>query len=70
MMGERVEKLESVGFQWSTGMAKPSFEERLDECREFRRENGHLNVPLPAKYNKDDQSEYESKEVRSFYQWA
>ena len=70
MMGDRAQKLESVGFQWSTDIKKPSFEERLDECREFRRENGHLDVPLPAKYSKDDQSEYESKDTRSFYQWA
>jgi len=70
MMGDRFEKLKEIGFQWNTDMKKPSFDERLEECREFRRENGHLDVPLPAKYNKDDQSEYESKDVRSFYQWA
>jgi len=70
IMGEREQKLNELGFVWETGVAKPSFEERLEECREFRRKNGHLDIPLPTKNNKGDQSNCESKEVRSFYSWA
>lgn len=66
----RAERLMEVGFMWHTGAVKPSFEERLDECREFRRKHDHLKVPLPAKYNKEDQSAYETREERSFLQWA
>jgi hypothetical protein len=72
MMGERAEKLEAAGFQWVTGAAKPSFEDRLNECRDFRREHGHLKVPAPVKHiNKEDrEAQYSSKEERSFRQWA
>jgi len=70
MVGERTEKLESIGFQWTPGTTKPSFEERLEECRDFRRENGHLDIPLAKPYLATDPTEYEDKKTRSFYQWA
>ena len=66
----RAERLDEIDFIWHTGAIKPSFEERLDECREFRRKNDHLTVPAPVKYSKEDQSNYENREERSFLQWA
>lgn len=66
----RAGKLDEIGFVWHTGAIKPSFEGRLDECREFRRNHDHLRIPQPAKYSKEDQSAYESREERSFLQWA
>jgi Helicase associated domain len=40
---ERVERLNSVGFVWSSHHT--TFEERLDELRMFQQETGHCNVP-------------------------
>ena len=45
---ERIRRLESIGFAWS--MARPktkprSWEERLEDLRRFREENGSYNVP-------------------------
>ena len=71
IMGERGTLLNSIGFVWHTGAIKVTFEERLEECREFRRKNGHLNVPLPTQSAVDDPSpSEESNETRSFNLWA
>lgn len=73
IMGAREQKLNEVGFVWETGRVRPSFEERLEECRAFRRDHGHLDIPLPAaRYNKGDpsSSNHQSKEARSFRTWA
>lgn len=71
LMGERKTLLDSIGFVWHTGSTKVTFEERLEECREFRRKNGHLNVPLPVQPAVHDASpNEESNETRSFNLWA
>ena len=50
IIGERVDKLNEIGFLWDVKKANPSFEERLTQLREFRRKHGHLDVPLPPLY--------------------
>jgi hypothetical protein len=62
----RAEQLEEIGFVWHTGRVRPSFEERLEECRDFRREHDHLRIPLLPKCSPDDPPE--SQKMRSFYQ--
>ena len=47
IMGERCDKLNDLGFLWDIKKANPSFEERMEQLRDFRREHGHLDVPLP-----------------------
>ena len=47
IMGERCDKLNGLGFLWDIKKANPSFEERMEQLRDFRREHGHLDVPLP-----------------------
>jgi hypothetical protein len=69
IMGERARKLEEVGFQWNSGIPRPTFEDRLEECRAFRRQHGHLNIPPPV-IRREEQSTYESKEEKSFRLWA
>jgi hypothetical protein len=39
-----------VGFIFETDFKHISFEERLEECWNFRRTHGHLNIPLPPPY--------------------
>lgn len=45
-----MDKLEAVGFMWRTGTRgiKITWEERLHQCRNFRRVHGHLDVPPPV----------------------
>lgn len=66
----RSERLAEIGFIWHSGAIKPSFEDRLDQCREFRRKHDHLKIPQPGKFSKEDQSSRAIKEERSFLMWA
>lgn len=52
---ERVRKLEEIGFAWSaeTGTPKLSWDERFEQLVEFRRRNGHCNVPSFREFGKD-----------------
>ena len=50
MTEERVEKLESVGFQWS--LLKDLWNERFEELKEYKAEHGHCNVPYRNESNK------------------
>lgn len=74
MEGERTDKLNSIGFAWSTGAPKKlTWEERLEECRDYRRTHGHLNVPPPPKPKKADEAEAaasQTHEERSFQWWC
>jgi Helicase associated domain len=70
IIGDRLFKLEEAGFDWNPGVHKPTFEERLDECREFRRRQGHLNIPVPTNADKRDPEAFETKELKSFCFWA
>jgi len=47
IMGERFEKLDNLGFLWDIKKANPTFETRMEQLRDFRREHGHLYVPPP-----------------------
>ena len=71
IMGVRERKLEELGFLWmAPDFRQHTFEDRLEECRNFRREHGHLHVPsaiAAARFN--EQSEV-SKEENSFRIWA
>jgi hypothetical protein len=58
--------LEEIGFEWRVGAIKPTFEERIEECREFRRENGHLRIPQPSKPSAGDEPPPEGEKARSF----
>jgi hypothetical protein len=70
IIGERARKLEEAGFQWNSGIPpRPTFEDRLEECRAFRRQHGHLNIPPPV-LRREEQTTYESKEEKSFRLWA
>lgn len=72
--GERTDKLNSIGFAWSGNAAKKvPWEERLEECREYRRKHGHLNVPPPPNLKREGEEEVASTlapEERSFQLWA
>ena len=70
IQGERTDKLNAIGFQWSTGTVKPTFDERLEECRNFRRKHGHLKVPPPVSSNRETAETYRSQEEKSFRSWA
>ena len=62
---ERVERLSKIPhFSLATENQKLSFVERLEECREFRREHGHLGV-YPLRNIPDM-----PKKERSFRWWA
>ena len=46
MTDERIQKLESIGFQWSLrGTPKGSWGTMLDELKSFKDKHGHCNVP-------------------------
>ncbi|GFH61945.1 hypothetical protein CTEN210_18421 [Chaetoceros tenuissimus] len=47
---ERVEKLESLGFSWVGG--NDAWNERYEQLREFKLQQGHCNVPQRYKANK------------------
>jgi len=66
---ERKEKLNALGFVWKAGADKPTFEGRLEECRNFRRTHGHLNVPRSLDIKKNEGPQI-SNEEKSFYDWA
>jgi len=66
---ERKDMLNAVGFVWQAGVDKLTFEDRLEECRNFRRTHGHLNVPRPADRKKEDAPQI-SNEEKSFHDWA
>jgi hypothetical protein len=74
IQGGRTDKLNSIGFAWSgNAPKKASWEERIDECREYRRKHGNLNVPPPPKPKKEGEEETEENitpEERSFLSWA
>ena len=46
---ERIEQLEDIGIDWNP--IESSWEERLDELKEFKNEVGHCNVPQEYKKN-------------------
>jgi Helicase associated domain len=73
----RAERLDEIGFRWRTSVIHPSFDERLEHCREFRRTYSHLRVPQPSNdktssnENGDDVSIDETlRQKRSFEKWA
>lgn len=59
--------LNIVGFIWEVKVKHPSFEDRLEQCREFRRKHGHLNIPP---YKAGDINNNVSQEEKAFAQWA
>jgi hypothetical protein len=71
--GYRQEKLDALGFVWQTHQ-KPAhcrpFEDRLKECQAFRREHGHLSVPVPVPKTQERPDSYPSDEIKSFRWWA
>jgi hypothetical protein len=62
------ERLQSIGFHFELQYVRKSFEERLEECRTFKRERGHLNIPKPSQDM--DEIERLGKTECSFRQWA
>jgi len=74
MQGERTQKLNSIGFAWSGNAPKKiPWEERLEECRNFRRIYGHLNVPPPPnpkKASEEESAASQTPEERSFQWWC
>lgn len=61
----RYQLLDELGVNFHSDFVRFTFEERLEECREFRRKHDHLSVPLPKKYVKG-QEVLESVAERSF----
>jgi len=51
---ERIDALDSIGFQWNPGrrVNDDLWEQRFNELCEFKRENGHTNVPEKYAPNK------------------
>ena len=41
---ERMKKLEEIGFEWSLQAPKISWEERLEQLKEFKNINGHCRI--------------------------
>ncbi|GFH61990.1 hypothetical protein CTEN210_18466 [Chaetoceros tenuissimus] len=50
MTEDRVEKLENIGFVWST--KKDTWKERYEELKEYHAQQGHCNVPSNYEPNK------------------
>ncbi|GFH61991.1 hypothetical protein CTEN210_18467 [Chaetoceros tenuissimus] len=50
MTQERVEKLESLGFEWTP--TEDAWNERFEELKEFKAQQGHCNVPHRYEPNK------------------
>jgi hypothetical protein len=70
---DRIDKLNAIGFVWSTDKKKMSFEERLEDCRNFRRLHGHLTVPPPLKAPDEEEGGLQAaytKEEHSFRIWS
>lgn len=67
---DRIDQLNSIGFVWDCeeNAKKASFEDRLEECRNYRRTHGHLTVPPPLK-GVPTGPNY-TKEESSFRRWA
>lgn len=66
LSAERIELLEKLGFEWLVHTGKiPSWEDRLEECKKFHQEHGHLKIPAPVKDKAPD-----NKLVDSFQRWA
>jgi Helicase associated domain len=62
---ERIERLSKIPhFVWASDKGKLTFDERLEECRDFRRQHGHLCV-FPLKTTKGL-----PPQERSFRDWA
>ena len=55
---EQIQKLEAIGFQWQVRATNQTFEERVEQCKEYRRNHGHLNIPAPddVKANKEKEN--------------
>ena len=51
MTDEQVEKLESLGFSWVLH-SKGTWNERLEELKEYKAQHGHCNVPRKYEPNK------------------
>jgi hypothetical protein len=62
--------LNAIGFVWETDIRNPTFEDRLEECREFRRQHNHLTIPPPVPKKEEDESTYGSPEEKSLRWWA
>ena len=66
MKQDRIEKLDAVGFVWDChDVVKLTWEERIEQCRAFRRKNGHLKIPTFSSV-----TEEVSKDEKSFLLWA
>lgn len=75
IQGERMDKLNSIGFVWSGDSAKKiPWEERLEECRKYRIKHGNLDVPPPPNPKRASEEEEaaatQTPEERSFQTWA
>lgn len=65
LSAERMELLEKLNFEWLVRTKEATWEERIEECKQFRQEHGHLKIPVPAK-----DEEPENKSVEGFQRWA
>jgi len=65
MTPERVDELNRLGFTWAVRESHTSWEDRFNELKEFRDENGHCNVPKI--YNKNPSLGYWVNEQRFQY---
>jgi hypothetical protein len=45
MTNEKIEELNKLGFTWDVRESHTSWEERFEELKAYKRENGHANVP-------------------------
>lgn len=62
----RYERLVELGFNFEPPNNKnPSFEDRLEECKDFRRRTGHLTIP-----DATEDAANITPDERSFRQWA
>lgn len=68
LAADRVDLLEKIGFEWSLREIY-TFEERLEQCKAFRREHGHLTVPAPE-WGSGRKQGNTSATTSSFRAWA
>ncbi|KAL7505829.1 hypothetical protein ACHAXN_003267 [Cyclotella atomus] len=65
MTNEKIEELNKLGFTWDVRESHTSWEERFEELKAYKRENGHANVPKV--YSKNPSLGYWVNEQRFQY---
>jgi Helicase associated domain len=65
---ERIDKMNNIRFIWNPETYQKTFQMRVEDCKKFKEEHGHLNIPLINELNEDGTSPNE--EEKRFRLWA